>query len=86
MKQIQKVSVQTPLPIQLLFLLMIALGAVWFLFSYQYTSASSIDCRTEFYNWFFQEIDPVIYKQCWKKFAYFTRLEIKRMKKFATFK
>ena len=71
MKQIQKVSVQTPLPIQLLFLLMIALGAVWFLFSYQYTNASSY-CERQFNISFFQKISPRAEKVCRVEFQRIT--------------
>jgi hypothetical protein len=64
-------TVQSPTSIQILFLLLLALGAVWFLFSYQYTSASNISyCDKQFADQWFQEVSPDIKKVCWNRFIW----------------
>ena len=74
-----KTTIRTPYAVNAVFLLLIALGAVAFFGTYQYSHASSIDCRQAFNYWSFQEIKPSLKAQCGKKFAYYTRWEIKRL-------
>lgn len=66
----QTKTVRTPIQIQLLFLIIIALGAVWFLFSYQYSQASPLDdyCSRQFEQSFRYKISPLAFKKCQTRF------------------
>ncbi len=82
MKQIQKSASH----INLMFLIALLPWLIACTFMIGKATASPLDCRIEWNNWFFQKIDPTIQKQCGKKFEYFTRLEIKTMNNFANFR
>lgn len=68
-------TIPTPRFVQITFLVFVII-AMTPLFAY--IASAKTDCRTEWNNWFFQQIDPVIQKQCGKKFQLYTRWEIKR--------
>lgn len=78
--QIQKITVRTPILVNLCFLVFVIIAMTPF---FAYVASAKTDCRTEWENWFFQQIDPIIQKECGKKFQYFTRMEIKRMNNWA---
>jgi hypothetical protein len=73
--QIQKITVPTPRLVNITFLVFVMIMMTPF---FTYVASAKTDCRTEWENWFFQQIDPAIQKQCGKKFLYYTRIEIKR--------
>lgn len=70
----QTKTVRTPIQIQLLFLLIIALGAIWFLFSYQYSQASILEdyCQRQFDQSFRYKISNWAFKKCQTRFDYIT--------------
>lgn len=74
-------TVRTPAIINIAFFALLILPILVFL-SIKQVSAST-DCRTEWENWFFQQVTPELQKQCGKKFEYYTRIEIKRMNNWA---
>jgi len=81
-----KKTIRTPFRIHLFFLAFLLLPLLFAYGIYEASAKTITDCRTEWNNWFFQQIDPTIQKQCGKKFQYYTRIEIKRMNNFANFK
>lgn len=76
-------TIHTPRLVNLCFLVFVIIAMTPF---FAYIASAKTDCRTEWNNWFFQQIDPIIQKQCGKKFQLYTRIEIKRIKNFANLK